>query len=199
MGPKNMGNTAPWERLRDEALACRTCELCETRTTVVFGEGSPTADLMFVGEAPGRDEDEQGRPFVGRAGKLLTDMILAMGLQREDVYIANVLKCRPPNNRDPKQNEVEACRPFLEKQIELIQPKIICALGNHALRRLTDTDQGISKLRGKPIPLLGSTVVPTYHPAYLLRNPAAKRQVWEDLQSILRLLGLPVPAPKRRS
>ncbi|MEE8104238.1 MAG: uracil-DNA glycosylase [Planctomycetota bacterium] len=191
-------NTDRWELLRAEALSCQICRLCETRTQVVFGEGNPNADLMFVGEAPGRDEDEQGRPFVGRAGKLLTDMIVGMGLKREDVFIANVLKCRPPKNRDPMRDEVEACRPFLEQQIELIRPKIICALGNHALRRLTDTDQGITKLRGKPIPLLGTTVVPTYHPAYLLRNPAAKRQVWEDLKTILGLLGLPVPAPKRR-
>ena len=196
--PESTGSDATWELLRTEALSCQTCRLCETRTQVVFGEGDQNADLMFVGEAPGRDEDEQGRPFVGRAGKLLTDMILGMGLKREDVYIANVLKCRPPKNRDPMRDEVEACRPFLEQQIELIRPKIICALGNHALRSLTGTDQGITNLRGKPIPLLGTTMVPTYHPAYLLRNPAAKRQVWEDLKTILGLLGLPVPTFRRR-
>jgi len=186
-----------FEELRTEALACVKCGLCETRTTVVFGEGSPTAELMFVGEAPGRDEDAQGRPFVGRAGQLLTKMIEAMGFAREDVYIANVLKCRPPNNRDPAPDEVDHCRPYLLRQIELIGPKLICALGRHALRALTGYTGGITKVRGKPMEFLQWRVLPTFHPAYLLRNPPAKREAWDDLKTVLRLLGRPVPDRKK--
>ena len=186
-----------FEDLRAEALACVQCGLCETRTNVVFGEGNPAAELMFVGEAPGRDEDEQGRPFVGRAGQLLTKMIEAMGFSREDVYIANVLKCRPPNNRDPAPDEVEKCRPYLIRQIEHIRPKIICALGRHALRALTGYSGGITKVRGKPMEFLEWRVLPTFHPAYLLRNPAAKRDAWEDLKTVLALLDRPVPARKK--
>ncbi|MGH7162837.1 MAG: uracil-DNA glycosylase, partial [Planctomycetota bacterium] len=167
-------------------------------TTVVFGEGNPRAELMFIGEAPGHDEDLQGRPFVGRAGQLLTDMIRAMGFAREEVYIANVLKCRPPENRDPAPDEIASCRPYLLRQIELSAPKVICALGRHAVRALTDRSEGITKLRGKRLPALGRIVVPTYHPAYLLRNPAAKRDAWEDLKTILGILGKPVPANPRR-
>jgi DNA polymerase len=190
--------SATWEALRAEALACTKCGLCDTRTKVVFGEGSPRAELMFVGEAPGRDEDAQGRPFVGRAGQLLTQMIEAMGFRREDVYIANVLKCRPPDNRAPAPDEVAHCEPFLRRQIELVRPRIICALGNHALRALTGFTGGISKVRGRPLEMLQWTVVPTFHPAYLLRNPPAKRDAWEDLKAILKLLGRPVPEPRRR-
>lgn len=186
-----------WEELKREALACRRCGLCEGRTHVVFGEGSPDAELMFVGEAPGRDEDQQGRPFVGRAGQLLTRMIEAMGLTREQVYIANVLKCRPPGNRDPAADEVEQCRPYLLRQIELIQPKVICALGRHALRALTDYQGAIGKVRGRPMQFFGRIVVPTFHPAYLLRSPGAKPDAWEDLKSILRLLGRPIPERKK--
>jgi len=186
-----------WDALREEALQCVKCGLCETRTTVVFGEGSETAELMFVGEAPGRDEDAQGRPFVGRAGQLLTQMIRAMGFEREDVYIANVLKCRPPNNRDPAPDEVETCRPYLERQIELIQPKVICALGRHALRALTGYKGGITKIRGRPMEFFDRKVMPTFHPAYLLRNPAAKREAWEDLKTVLGLLGRRVPQRKK--
>lgn len=195
--PVEAAETDPWEALRAEALGCTACGLCETRTSVVFGEGSRHAELMFVGEAPGRDEDLQGRPFVGRAGQLLTQMILAMGLQREEVYIGNVLKCRPPDNRDPAPDEVERCLPFLLRQIELIQPKVICALGRHALRSLTGYKGGITKVRGRPMEFLTWKVMPTYHPAYLLRNPAAKREAWEDLKAVLRLLGRPVPARKK--
>lgn len=187
-----------WEELRAEALACRRCALCETRTTVVFGEGSREAELMFVGEAPGFHEDQQGRPFVGRAGQLLTKMIEGMGLAREEVFIANVLKCRPPDNRDPAADETERCRPYLLRQIELIRPKVICALGRHALRALTGSKAPMSRVRGRPMPFLGCTVVPTFHPAYLLRNPAAKREAWEDLKSVLGLLGRPVPPGKNR-
>lgn len=187
-----------WETLRAGVLACRRCALCETRSTVVFGEGNPAAELMFVGEAPGREEDEQGRPFVGRAGQLLTDMIRGMGLQREEVFIANVLKCRPPENRDPLPDEVAACHPYLLRQIELVNPKVICALGRHSLRALVDAEGSITRLRGRELRALGRIVVPTFHPAYLLRNPAAKKEAWEDLKTILRILGRPVPAPPRR-
>ena len=186
-----------WEDFRSEVLACTACGLCDGRTNVVFGEGSLEAEVMFVGEAPGRDEDAQGRPFVGRAGKLLTDMILAMGFQREEVYIANVLKCRPPNNRDPQPDEVAACLPYLHHQIERIRPKVLCALGRHAFHSLSGTTTGITKVRGKPMPLLDRILVPTYHPAYLLRNPAAKRDAWEDLQTILGILGRPVPKTRK--
>jgi len=145
---------------------------------------------MFVGEAPGYHEDQQGRPFVGAAGELLTAMIeRGMHLRRDDVYIANVLKCRPPNNRPPVPDEVGKCTPFLIRQIELIQPKVICALGGSALRALTGQQGGISRARGRPIPFLGAQLIPTFHPAYLLRNPAAKRDAWEDLKTILRILG----------
>jgi DNA polymerase len=190
---------AAWEALRAEALACTRCGLCRTRTKVVFGEGHARAELMFVGEAPGHDEDLEGRPFVGRAGQLLTQMIEAMGLRREEVYIANVLKCRPPENRNPAPDEVEMCEPFLLRQIALVRPRLICALGNHALRALTGFTGGISKVRGRPMEFLEWRVVPTFHPAYLLRNPPAKREAWEDLKAILRLLGRPVPEPKRRA
>lgn len=191
--------TRAWEELRAQALACSRCDLAKTRTSVVFGEGDPHAELMFVGEAPGHDEDLQGRPFVGRAGQLLTQMIEAMGFRREQVYIANVLKCRPPENRSPAPDEVERCEPYLRAQIELVSPKIICALGNHALRALTGYGGGISKVRGRPMELLQWTVVPTFHPAYLLRNPPAKREAWEDLKAILRLLGRPVPDHGKRA
>ncbi|MGQ0612259.1 MAG: uracil-DNA glycosylase [Planctomycetaceae bacterium] len=181
-----------------EAKACRRCGLCETRTQVVFGEGNPSAQLMFVGEAPGQEEDEQGRPFVGRAGRLLNDMIRGMGLQREEVYICNVLKCRPPGNRAPGPDEVESCRPFLRRQIDAVAPKVLCALGSHATRALLGRSEGITKLRGKVFPELGTRIVPTFHPAYLLRNPAAKREAWEDLKLVLGLLGRPVPPPSGR-
>ncbi len=186
-----------WEDFRAKVLTCTACGLCDGRTNVVFGEGSLDADLMFVGEAPGRDEDVQGRPFVGRAGKLLDDMIRAMGFAREEVYIANVLKCRPPNNRDPEPVEVAACLPYLHHQIERIRPKVICTLGRHALRSLSGTTAGITKVRGKPIQLLDRILIPTYHPAYLLRNPAAKRDAWEDLKTILGILGRPVPKTRK--
>ncbi|MHC4340195.1 MAG: uracil-DNA glycosylase [Planctomycetota bacterium] len=195
--PSPQGPKESWEALRSEALACELCSLCETRTQVVFGEGSASSELMFVGEAPGRDEDAQGRPFVGRAGQLLTRMIEAMGFAREEVYIANVLKCRPPNNRDPAPDEVEKCRPYLLRQLEHIGPKVVCALGRHALRALTGYAGSITKVRGRPMTFLDMTVFPTYHPAYLLRNPAAKADAWEDLKTILKYLGRPVPQGKK--
>jgi uracil-DNA glycosylase len=151
---------------------------------------------MFVGEGPGRDEDLSGEPFVGRAGKLLTDMIKAMGLQREDVYIANIVKCRPPENRQPEHDEVEACSPFLMRQIDVIRPQVICTLGNTPTQTLLQTTQGISKFRGQWFDFRNTRLLPTYHPAYLLRNPAAKADVWKDLQKVMAVLGL--QAPKKR-
>lgn len=178
-----------------DAQGCTKCKLHEGRNTVVFGVGNPNADLMFIGEAPGADEDKQGEPFVGRAGKLLTDIIKAMKLTREDVYIANVLKCRPPGNRNPEPDEVETCSPYLIRQIELIQPKVIVALGSFAAKMLLDTKTGITALRGKFHEYAldqqsdnAPVIMPTYHPAYLLRNPNAKREVWEDMQQVMELL-----------
>jgi len=170
--------------LRTVALACRKCALCDTRTQVVFGVGHPQASLMFVGEAPGFDEDRQGEPFVGAAGQLLTRIIEAIHLRREEVYIANILKCRPPNNRNPLPDEIALCRPYLDRQIELIRPRIICALGKFAAQTLLASDTPISRLRGRFHDYRGTPVMPTFHPAYLLRNPGAKREVWHDMQQI---------------
>ncbi len=184
------GSTAPrtLAEIRDEIGDCRRCKLCSTRKNIVFGTGSPTAALMFVGEAPGADEDAQGQPFVGRAGQLLTKMINAMGLSREEVYIANIIKCRPPENRNPQPEEIASCKPFLEKQIEAIRPKVICALGTFSAQTLLETQQKISALRGKFHEYHGVKVLPTFHPAYLLRNPNEKKSVWEDLQKIMEEL-----------
>jgi len=192
------GDGRTWDELEAEALGCTLCGLCETRTQVVFGEGSRSAELLFVGEAPGFEEDRQGRPFVGRAGQLLTQMIRAMGFEREDVYIANVLKCRPPDNRDPGADEVERCRPYLLRQVELIRPAVICTLGRHALATLTGYDGPMGRARGRRREFHGTILVPTWHPAYLLRNPAAKREAWDDLKAVLAILGRPVPPPPRR-
>jgi len=177
------------ERLEDIRLDigdCRRCPLCEGRKTIVFGEGNPKARLMFIGEGPGADEDAQGRPFVGRAGQLLDKMITAMKLKREDVYIANIVKCRPPGNRAPKQLEADTCIQFLERQIKAIKPQFICALGTIAAQHLLKTDKPISVMRGKFHDRDETKLMPTYHPAYLLRNPEAKKMVWEDLQKIMK-------------
>jgi uracil-DNA glycosylase family 4 len=182
-------------RIRTDIGDCTRCKLHKGRTKIVFGTGNPNADLMFVGEGPGRDEDLSGEPFVGRAGKLLTDMIKAMGLQREDVYIANVVKCRPPENRLPEKDEITTCSPFLMRQIDAIKPKVICTLGSCSAQTLLQTAQGISKLRGEWFDFRGAKLMPTYHPAYLLRNPAAKPEVWKDLQKVMAVLGL---QPKKR-
>jgi uracil-DNA glycosylase family 4 len=179
------------EGVRKELGDCRRCKLHKTRRTLVFGEGSPRARLIFVGEGPGYDEDVQGKPFVGRAGQLLTKIIQSIGLQREEVYIANIVKCRPPQNRNPEPDEIEACHPFVLKQIEAIQPSIICALGTFAAQTLLKTHEKITALRGKVFDLDGIKVVPTYHPAFLLRNPERKREVWEDMKRILELLKEP--------
>lgn len=169
--------------------ACTRCKLHTLgRRQVVFGVGNPDAALMFVGEAPGADEDEQGIPFVGRAGQLLTKIIEAIGLRREDVYIANVIKCRPPQNRNPEPDEVETCEPFLFQQIDAIHPKVIVALGKFGAQTLLRTLDPISRLRGRVFDYRGSKLIPTFHPAYLLRNPASKREVWEDMKLVRRLL-----------
>jgi len=175
--------------VRTEIGDCTRCKLHTLgRRQIVFGVGNPEANLMFVGEAPGRDEDEQGIPFVGRAGQLLTKIIEAMGLARDDVYIANVIKCRPPQNRNPEQDEVETCEPFLFQQIDTIKPKVVVALGTFAARALLRTLDPISRLRGRVYDYRGAKLVPTFHPAFLLRNPASKREVWEDMKLVKRLL-----------
>jgi DNA polymerase len=176
------------------AKACVKCsELSRCRHSVVFGVGNPHAEIMFVGEAPGRDEDMQGEPFVGRAGELLTKIIAAMGFKREDVYIANVLKCRPPENRTPLPDEVTNCLPYLLLQIELIKPKLIVALGATAVRALLDVQLGITKMRGHWYTFRDIPIMPTFHPAYLLRNPPAKKEVWDDMKAVLGKLGREVP------
>ena len=185
--------TTPAVRLAQLAATvrdCRNCRLHAGRTQVVFGTGDPTAALVFVGEAPGHDEDVQGEPFVGQAGQLLTRIIAAIGLTREQVYLLNVIKCRPPHNRNPQPDEVAACWPILQEQLACLQPRVICALGAFAAQTLLHTEEKISRLRGR-FHMLGSIqVMPTYHPAYLLRNPQYKRAVWEDMQRIQDVLGL---------
>jgi uracil-DNA glycosylase len=171
---------------------CTRCKLHRGRTKLVFGDGNPKADLVFVGEGPGRDEDAQGLPFVGRAGKLLTQMIEAMGLQRKDVYICNVVKCRPPENRTPEKDEVQTCSPFLLRQLDAIAPKVIVCLGSVAAQTLLQTNRGISHFRGEWLDFRGRKLLATYHPAYLLRNPGAKGEVWKDLQKVMAVLGLQV-------
>jgi DNA polymerase len=188
------GETLPV--IRENLGECTRCKLHKTRNKIVFGDGNPKAQLIFVGEGPGADEDAQGLPFVGRAGKLLTQMIQAMGLQRSDVYICNVVKCRPPQNRQPDRDEVEACSPFLLRQIDTIAPKVIVCLGATAAKLLLETDQGISQFRGHWMNFRGRKLMATYHPAYLLRNPAAKSEVWKDLQKVMAELGLEVKKGK---
>ncbi len=176
--------------LQQVLSSCDKCRLATTRTNVVYGVGSPHADLMFIGEAPGRDEDLQGEPFVGRAGQLLTDIIKAMQLTRDDVYIANVIKCRPPENRNPEADELDECRPHIRRQIEIIQPKVIVTLGRFALQSLTEKGYAVSAARGQWLDWNGIKVMPTYHPAYLLRNPAAKKDVWADMKRVMAELGI---------
>ncbi len=178
-----------WDELAARVAACTACELHRTRTRTVFGTGDREADWMFVGEAPGADEDRQGEPFVGRAGQLLTAMIEALGMRRGQVYIGNVLKCRPPRNRDPRPEEVVRCRPFLERQIALVRPRVIVALGRIAAHNLLGVDTPLSRLRGRVhrFGAEGVPVVVTYHPAYLLRSPADKRRAWEDLRLARRV------------
>jgi len=174
--------------LRDEIASCNKCKLSENRTNLVFGEGDPQARLMFIGEAPGHEEDLQGRPFVGDAGRLLTSLIEKMGLRREDVFIANVVKCRPPMNRDPEENEIMACMPYLIKQVEIIMPQVIMTLGRIATQAITGQKIPITKARGRIFEFRGIKVVPTYHPAYLLRNRQDKWATWSDAQKALKIL-----------
>jgi DNA polymerase len=170
--------------IRADLGDCKRCKLAPARSNIVFGVGDPHAELMFVGEAPGADEDAQGLPFVGRAGQLLTKIIQAIDMRREDVYICNILKCRPPSNRNPESDEIAACEPFLFRQIASVQPRVICALGTFAAQTLLRTKEPISKLRGAFMDFHGAKLLATYHPAYLLRNPNEKRKVWEDVQKI---------------
>ena len=183
---------AALQQLADSVRECERCGLHRSRTQVVFGVGDPTADLVFVGEAPGESEDRQGEPFVGPSGQLLTRIIEAMGLRREQVYIMNIVKCRPPNNRDPRPDELAACRPILQAQLDCLQPRVICTLGKFASQALLQTEESISRLRGRFHKLGEIPVMPTYHPAYLLRNPNEKRAVWQDMQAIQKMLGLAV-------
>jgi len=181
-------NDTPLEELKKNVQVCTSCSLSKTRRNVVFGSGSPKADLMFVGEAPGMEEDLQGLPFVGRAGKLLTKIIESIGLKRKDVYIANILKCRPPENRNPLPTEILTCENYLLKQIKLIKPKVICTLGKFASQTLLRDQTSISRLRGKFYDYRNAKLMPTFHPAYLLRNPGDKRLVWEDMKKIRKAL-----------
>ena len=181
------------EAVRTELGECTRCKLHKTRTNIVFGVGSPEARLMFVGEAPGEDEDLQGYPFVGKAGQLLTKMIEAMGLGREDVYICNTVKCRPPNNRNPEPDELLACEPFLKGQLGAVKPEVIVTLGKFAAQALLREQTPITRLRGQWREYEGIPVMPTFHPAYLLRSPAEKGKVWEDLKQVMKRLRIPIP------
>jgi uracil-DNA glycosylase len=182
--PSPLLSSLTLEEVREELGDCRRCKLHSTRTNIVFGTGSPRARLVFVGEGPGRDEDLQGQPFVGLAGQLLTKIIQAIQLTREEVYIANIIKCRPPGNRNPEPDEIKSCEPFLRKQLEAIRPRLICALGTFAAQTLLKTEERISLLRGRFHAYQGIPLMPTYHPAFLLRNPNSKRDVWEDMKKI---------------
>jgi len=181
------------DAVRTELGECTRCKLHKTRTNIVFGVGSPEARLMFVGEAPGEDEDLQGFPFVGKAGQLLTKMIEAMGLRRDDVYICNTVKCRPPNNRNPEPDELLACEPFLKGQLGAVKPEVIVTLGKFAAQSLLRESTPITRLRGQWREYEGIPVMPTFHPAYLLRSPAEKGKVWDDLKQVMKKLGLNVP------
>ena len=197
----NVGPVAPSEPLieisvtlddiREDLGDCSRCKLSESRTSIVFGSGNPDASLMFIGEAPGSEEDRQGLPFVGRAGQLLTKIIESIGLQRDDVYICNVLKCRPPKNRNPEPDEVETCSPFLRRQLAAVRPQIVCCLGTFAAQTMLGMKVPISKLRGQFHDIEGIRFIATFHPAYLLRNPGKKREVWEDMKQIRAALVRP--------
>ncbi|HET6419990.1 MAG TPA: uracil-DNA glycosylase [Geobacteraceae bacterium] len=193
------GVTETLEDIRNELGDCALCSLGGSRTNLVFGVGNPNARLVFVGEAPGRDEDLQGIPFMGKAGELLTSMIQRMGFKRDEVYICNVLKCRPPNNRNPLPNEIEMCHPFLLRQLKAIGPIVIVALGTFAAQTLLETREPISKLRGRFHDYHGIPLMPTFHPSFLLRNgPEMRWVVWEDMVKVLELMGVPVPEIKRK-
>ena len=202
---KSLKAIQSWERplvVKGEALddiyqdlaGCSRCDLMRSRNNIVFGSGNPKAELVFVGEGPGFEEDRQGEPFVGPAGQLLTKIIAAIGLKRDQVYICNIIKCRPPGNRNPEPDEVAACSPFLRRQLNAIGPKYVCALGKFAAQTLLETTEPISRLRGRLHTQSGLRVIPTYHPAYLLRNPDKKRDVWEDMKLLMKEMGLPLPS-----
>ena len=174
------------ETIREDLGDCRRCALCQKRQTIVFGAGNPDARLVFVGEGPGQEEDRQGEPFVGAAGELLTRIIHAIKMTREDVYIANIVKCRPPDNRNPRPDEITTCLPFLQRQLDAIRPEFVVALGKVAAQTLLDTDMAISRLRGRFHALAEIRLLPTYHPAYLLRNPEKKRDVWDDMKMLMK-------------
>jgi len=176
------------EKLKAGCLTCTKCPLAQGRTKVVFGQGATDAELLFVGEGPGADEDRTGIAFIGRAGQLLTKIIEAMGFSRDDVFIANIIKCRPPQNRTPNKTEIDNCLPYLLEQISIIRPKVICALGSPAARTLLGTDRSISRIRGQWFDFYGAKLMPTFHPAYLLRTPADKKKVWEDMQKVMQYL-----------
>lgn len=191
--------TESLEQLREFIGDCTRCKLAPGRTHLVFGVGNQAAELMFVGEGPGVEEDERGEPFVGRAGQLLTDIIeRGMRMRRRDVYICNIIKCRPPGNRTPEPDEIAACQPFVARQIELVRPRIIVGLGAVAVQSLLKTKIQITKIRGKWQEVMGIRMMPTFHPAYLLRNPADKRLVWADIQEVMKALGKEVPAGRDR-
>jgi DNA polymerase len=187
-GHKNSRSAETLKDIRTDLGDCRRCKLSEQRKNIVFGVGNPNARLIFVGEGPGHEEDQRGEPFVGAAGRLLTKIIEAMNFTREQVYICNIIKCRPPGNRNPMPDEIKACSPFLRRQISSIKPDFICALGAFAAQTLLETSVPISKLKGRFHDYMGIKVLPTYHPAYLLRNPGKKRDVWEDMQKLMKAL-----------
>lgn len=195
-GERTLSRSEKLESLKKSVLSCKKCLLGETRIKAVFGEGNPEAELMFVGEAPGRNEDEQGLPFVGAAGNLLTKIIEAMGFKRDEVYICNVIKCRPPENRDPYPDEIALCENYLIRQLEIIKPICIVALGNHAAKTILRTSQSITQIRGKWHTYHGIRLMPTLHPASLLYNPAQKKLVWEDMQKVMELFGKTPPTKK---
>lgn len=193
MALKNMGvdqyigaqkNGPTLEGLKAVTMACIRCRLAQTRNSVVFGEGNPKADIVFVGEAPGEEEDNQGRPFVGRAGKLLDQLIERIGIKRSDIFICNVLKCRPPGNRDPQPDEVACCKDYLLAQLDIIRPRVICTLGRHAYNTLLETDAPITRIRGKMTTFRGTPLLPTYHPSYLLRSQGRIKEAWEDMDAL---------------
>ena len=187
---KQVNGKETLKEIRDDLGDCRRCKLCESRNSIVFGQGAENAKLVFVGEGPGAVEDRQGVAFVGAAGQLLTKIIHAIKMTREEVYICNIIKCRPPKNRNPQPDEIKACTPFLRRQLKAITPDYICTLGSFATRTLLETDVSVSKLRGRFHDCMGIKTLPTYHPAFLLRNPERKRDVWEDMQLLMRAMGI---------
>lgn len=191
--PTSSPLTDSFDQLTEDLQNCTRCKLCQNRNTIVIGEGHTQASLVFVGEGPGEQEDLQGRPFVGKAGQLLDRMITAISLKREDVYICNIVKCRPPGNRNPESDEIASCNPFLLRQLELIRPQVIVALGKFAAQTLLQTETPITRLRGQFHSFRGTPLMPTFHPAYLLRNPEAKRDAWEDLKRVASKLGIELP------